>query len=345
MTLTDPRTAPAFPLDGLLHPVLRDERDVSLARTTLMLVPAGLLLVSLNYVMFSWWTVALFWAFYFHFMGPCTLGMHNIAHRPMFKNRKWDNRLIATMGIFFGHVPGTYPSHHLAMHHREENGPEDCSTTLPYQRDSFVDFLKYVGRFLFLGLPDLFSYFKRKNRPNQLREVFVGEFGWYVLLIALSFVHLEATLAVFILPTLATRFFLMAGNWAQHAFIDPMDWENPYRSITTFVNSGYNARCFNDGYHLNHHLRSSSHWTEMPERFESIKDEVIDNQAIVFRKIDYFIIWLLLMLKQHRVLARFMVDVGDEETTIEQRVALLHDRLVPIDITVESEIQAGALAT
>ena len=330
--ITDPRTpSPRAAVDKALKPLLRDERDVSLARTTLMLVPMGAALIALNYLAFSWWTAAAFWAYYLYYMGPCTLGMHNIAHRPMFKNRNWDNRLIAVMGAFFGHAPGTYPGHHLAMHHREENGPLDVSSTLRFQRDSLIDFGRYVGRFLTLAIFDLGMYFRRNGRQAQLRTVVVGEVGWWVLLIALSFVHLEATLCCFVLPTLATRFLLMAGNWAQHAFIDPDDWANPYRSITTFVNSGYNSRCFNDGYHLNHHLRSSSHWTELPERFEAIQDEVTAQQAVVFRKIDYFVIWALLMLRRHRVLARFMVDFG-EPTTIDERVTLLRERLRPIHL-------------
>lgn len=328
-TLTDPRAPQTSLLDRVLKPVLRDERDVSLARTTVLLVPLGFLLIAANFAAFSWWTVAAFWAFYLYFMGPCTLGMHNIAHRPMFKSRRWDNWLIGLMGACFGHAPGTYPGHHLSMHHREENGPDDLSSTMDYQRDSVLHFGHYVGRFLGLGLVDLARYLFRNKRRAQFKEVLVGEFGWIALCIGLAFVHLEAALACFIVPTIATRFLLMAGNWAQHAFIDPDDWENPYRSITTFVNSGYNARCYNDGYHLNHHLRSSSHWTELPERFEAIQDEVVAQRAIVFHSIDYFVIWALLMMKRHRFLAKYMVDFG-EPTTIEDRVALLRHRLQPV---------------
>lgn len=81
---------------------------------------------------------------------------------------------------------------------------------------------------------------------------------------------------------------------------------------------------------LNHHLRSSIHWTELPEKFEAIRDQVVEQDAIVFHKIDYFMIWVLLMLR--RTLARFMVQFG-EPRTIEERVALLKHRLQPIHVT------------
>ena len=330
-TLTDPRTAPQSFVDGAIKPLIRDERDVSLARTMLGLAPAGAILVAANFIYFTWWTALAFWLFYLWNMGPCTLGMHNMAHRPMFKNRKNDFRLIALVGVFFGHAPGTYPGHHLAMHHREGNGPEDTSSTLKYQRDSLIDFFRYSGRFLILGLNDLGRYFVKKNRKDQLRTVLGGELGWYAFNIGMLFVHVEAALCCFLIPTITTRFLLMAGNWAQHAFIDPQDWDNPYRSVTTFVNSAYNARCFNDGYHLNHHLRAGAHWTEMPERFEAIMQKCQEQNAIVFRKTDYFILWALLMAKQHKRLADLMIDLG-EETTTEQRIALLRERLTPIRV-------------
>lgn len=330
--ITDLREPVPRVFDRFIKPICRDERDVSLARTAFLLLPLGLTLVALNYALFSWWTVAAYWAFYLYFMGPCTLMMHNLAHRRLLRERRWDSMLIAGVGTMFGHSPGTYPGHHLSMHHREDNGPEDASSTLKYQRDSIVDFGRYVGRFMTVGLVDLGRYLWRKQRKDPLREVMVGEVGWYALCVGLAFVHLEATLVCFIVPTLTTRFLLMAGNWAQHAFIDPEQWNNPYRSVTTFINSGYNARCFNDGYHLNHHLRAAAHWTELPERFEEIREEVVRQQAVVFEKIDYFVIWLLLMARRHRTLARYMVDCGDQPTSIEDRVAMLRSRLVPIRV-------------
>jgi hypothetical protein len=84
--------------------------------------------------------------------------LHNTSHRVLFK-REYNllNKYIPwVLGIFVGQSPETYFVHHIGMHHAEGNLPNDLSSTMKYQRDSFVDFLKYVSRFLFLGDIDLF---------------------------------------------------------------------------------------------------------------------------------------------------------------------------------------------
>jgi len=135
-------------------------------------------------------------------------------------------------------------------------------------------------------------------------------------------------LVVFVLPLLFTRFMLMAGNWAQHAFVDPDDPSNDYRTVVSFINSPYNHRCFNDGYHLGHHLKANRHWLEMPAAFLAQQPEMVRQQSIVFRKLDYFMIFVLLMLKQHRVLARYFVNL-DPDTPLDQEtiIALIKHRL------------------
>ena len=56
----------------------------------------------------------------------------------------------------------------------------------------------------------------------------------------------------------------MTGNWPQHAFVDHEDCTNDYRTVVSFMNSVYNRRGFNDGYHLTHHLKPSFHCLDMP---------------------------------------------------------------------------------
>ena len=98
---------------------------------------------------------------------------------------------------------------------------------------------------------------------------------------------------------------MMAGNWAQHAFIDPGTPGNCYRNSITCINSGYNKKCWNDGYHIGHHLYPSLHWTEMPGEFLNNLEKYKMEDAIVFRKLDYFLIWLLLMTNSYTTLANY----------------------------------------
>ena len=60
----------------------------------------------------------------------------------------------------------------------------------------------------------------------------------------------------------------MMGNWTQHAFVDGEDPGNAYKNSITCINVKYNKKCWNDGYHISHHIRPAMHWTEHPTFFQ-----------------------------------------------------------------------------
>ena len=131
---------------------------------------------------------------------------------------------------FFGHSPETYYTHHIGMHHAEGNGLDDESSTMPYQRDSFVGFLKYWGIFTFQGIYHLAQYFNRKKRTKLLVRSVRGEVLFFLFCTALCFVNWPATVCVFIIPFFLFRLVAMMGNWAQHAFVDqqePLNGRSP----------------------------------------------------------------------------------------------------------------------
>jgi fatty acid desaturase len=162
-------------------------------------------------------------------------------------------------------------------------------------------------------------------------RVAVGELLFYVALVGLSLLNWRATLVVFALPFLISRFGMMAGNWAQHAFIDAESPANNYRNSITCINSTYNRRCFNDGYHIGHHLKATRHWTEMPEDFERNLGTYEAEGALVFSGVDYFHVWAALMLRRYDWLARRLVPLGDESRPQAELVALLRSRTARID--------------
>jgi hypothetical protein len=119
---------------------------------------------------------------------------------------------------------------------------------------------------------------------------------------------------------------MLAGNWGQHAFVDEASPANNYRNSITCINSGYNRRCFNDGYHIGHHLKSTRHWTEMPGEFTRNVGTYAAENAIVFTGIDFFVVWVFLMLKRYDWLAQRMVPLGNSQPSLEESVALLRRR-------------------
>ncbi len=334
LTLTDPTptTQPHLTfLDRAFSPLVKEERDLAFVRLSIWLTLVFLPLLVIMFLPgnFRWWMAPLYWALYAWYLGPFILMLHNTSHRVLYK-KKYDllNKYIPwVLGPMVGQSPGTYYAHHMGIHHADGNLPKDLSSTMPYQRDSFIDFMKYYLRFM-VSYPQMISYFRRNKRFKMLRMLVVGEVFHIALILGLLYWNWRPALVAFVIPFFMTRFLLMAGNWTQHAFVDPDDPTNDYKTVITFINSPYNHRCFNDGYHLGHHLKANRHWLDMPDDFLQKKQTMIEAQSIVFTKLDYFMIFLLLMFKRHRFLTKFYVQLTPEDPLSDDEiVALFHKRL------------------
>ena len=55
---------------------------------------------------------------------------------------------------------------------------------------------------------------------------------------------------------------------SQHIFLHPHQTGSPYRLTYSCVGQSANQRTFNDGYHIQHHLNSRVHWSELPVKFQ-----------------------------------------------------------------------------
>jgi fatty acid desaturase len=281
-----------------------------------------------------WRLAPIYWlGLIFGLLDRFTLMLHCTSHRPLFNPRfRRMNQIIPWMLCpFFGQTPETYFAHHMGMHHNEENLEEDLSSTLKFQRDRFTHWLRYYGRFLFVGLPDLLVYMRRKGRDRLARSIIRGEGLYWGSMACLALWKPGAVLVVFIVPLLIIRTLMMMGNWGQHAFVAARAPESPYLSSITCINSRYNRRCFNDGYHIGHHLKARAHWTELPVEFESNIAEYGKQDAIVFEGIDFFLVWLLLMTGQWSALARRFVHLpGAPVRTQAEIIEFLKERVRPI---------------
>jgi hypothetical protein len=344
IVLTDPcyEPRPLGRFDRIALRVIKDERDLPFARLiawmTITLLPGALVLYTPG-VLSPWDALSpafaiAYWAVLFlAFVDRYILMLHNTSHRPCFhRGFRWVNRwLVWGLGPFCGETPETYFAHHMGMHHAEGNLPGDLSSTMRFRRDSMVDFLRYFLRFFFGGMIELGLYHARRGHWLMLRRMLIGEWSYLVAVVLLAtYVNLEATLVVFVTPLLLTRFLMMAGNWSQHAFIDPAAPENDYKSSIVCINTRYNQRCFNDGYHIGHHVKPNRHWTEMPGDFFANRERYAAEGAVVFEGIDYFQVWVLLMLKRYDVLARRFVDLGEQPRAHAEIVAYLRARTRPI---------------
>jgi fatty acid desaturase len=336
-TLTDPVFIPKEKYNWYERFWLRiiaDKRDIPfiylLTIIHLFVITTAIILYTSVLSGWAWWLVAIpyFYVSQFYFKGRFGLMFHCICHRKLFKKRyQWMHTYITWIVCpFFGHAPEGYFSHHVGMHHIENNLPDDTSSTMGYQRDSLRHFLRYFFNFLFRGVMNTISYLYYRKRKKLYVRLTVGEYVYMVFCIAMCFVNLKATLLVFIVPLLFARLVMMLGNWTQHSFIDTNDPENLYTSSINCINTKYNEVCWNDGYHIIHHLRPGMHYTDMPAEFLKQKDLFARNKAFVFDGIHYLHVFFFLLTKRYDKLAENLVNINDTFNSKEEVIALMRER-------------------
>ncbi len=346
MNITDPRQEPPSLLASRLAPLLNDARDVSmlwLMARCAVVAGAGIA------VFFSPWPLVyvapLYWALNYTVLDRFTLMLHCTSHRQLFNNRyaALNNLIPWLLAPFFGQTPNTYFAHHMGMHHREENLEDDLSSTLRFQRNRLDHWMRYWLRFLFFALLELSRYFYRRGNAKLLRRILVGEAIYWSALLALGWFDPGATFVVFLGPFVLIRTLMMMGNWTQHAFIGESDVTDPYLASITCINTRYNRRCFNDGYHILHHVKPRCHWSEHPTEFLRALPEYGKRDAIVFDGLDYFQIWLNLMFGRWRKLAAHFVRLpGAPARTPDEVVAFLKSRVRPIVRSAPSALPRAA---
>ena len=293
-------------------------RDTLILRHILVWTATNLPLAAfvLWYMENTFWNLVIFGGLHlfmwFTAMDTYVLQLHCISHRKVFKSFLAPvlyHYFVSILGPLFGETPETYYVHHIGMHHAYNNHFQDLSCTLPYVRDSFVDWLKYYGSFMVIH-PQLFKLFYGRNN-KLLARFFVGEGSWLLVMLYNLAARPMPTFIVMVLPVLIMRGGMMAGNWGQHAFINPKEPTTNLGHSVNIVDSAYNRRCFNDGYHIMHHLYPQAHYTELPQLFCKDLKVLAEHECIVFShpKWDFAAIWFHLMIKDYDTLARHYVNI------------------------------------
>ncbi len=330
-------------IDRFFIGLINDKRDLPfvhlLLKVTFAIVPLAVLLFLPFINIWLWLALAAVYLYLNNvtYKGPFGLMLHCSSHRPLFKTKYSALNLIIpwVLAPFFGQSPETYFAHHVGMHHVENNMEDDESSTMPYQRDSGGAFTRYFFTFLFTGIYTLVLYHFQKRSKKLAWRTVRGELLFIAFCTALCFVSWSATLVVFILPFLAFRLVAMAGNWVQHTFICPEQPANDYRNSITCINVKFNHKCWNDGYHISHHINPTLHWTEHPAYFRAHLDEFAKNKAVVFAGLNFLDIFILLMKKRYDTLAEHFVNIGDSFRSDEEVIAHLRSRMVPIPFPVD----------
>jgi len=309
-----------------LSPLLKDQRDVPMLCLLLYIVQYIVPGVAVVYGIALWepplpvlvknlagllYVVGVLLLFQERF----TLCIHFASHRTIFHNEALNHVLGWLFAPFFGIPCGIYKLHHVIMHHIENNHELDTSSTEMYQRDSWLDFLRYWLHFAVLIWVELPSYTIRTGRYAWTQSLLFGAFCWLGGIIFLArYVSTLATVWVFVVPHVLAMSAMAFGNWSQHIFVNPEDRHSNYALTYNCIDTPVNQTTFNDGYHIIHHLNARLHWSEIPQYFYDTKDKHMQGNALTFRGVHFMDVGMLVMTKQLRKLAECYVHLGPKDT-------------------------------
>lgn len=230
---------------SLLYPYVRWAQGVVRRPTDVVFLTHILLYLSTSvpsaiylYHHFLWIHGVCHWLLQAYYCGPFTLMLHNHIHNHGVLAKKYalfDQTWPYILEPLMGHTWDSYFYHHVKHHHTENNGPDDLSSTVRYQRDELKDFAIYVGRFLFFIWLELPIYFFRKRKPGLAIRTIISELSSYMLIYFLAMRDFRPTLFVLILPLIQMRIGMMVGNWGQHAFVDEAEPDSDFRSSITLI--------------------------------------------------------------------------------------------------------------
>lgn len=336
---------PAF-IRTMLLSIMNDKADLPLVYLLLNIlctVPLGAYgifsLPTIPYGEEGWWIKPALGAAYTGFvlatfLQRFVLMLHFSEHRPVFKGLLapiLNNLNPLVVAPFMGIPSGMYYLHHVIMHHIENNVfPYDVSSTMPYQRDSFLHFMHYWTRFTFASWVELPYYAYYRGRYKLAVGSICCAVCYWTGLYQFYQYDWQATLFVWILPFVVVSFALMFGNWSQHIFVDPEDPYSNYKLTYNLMNTPENQFTFNDGYHINHHIHSRLHWTQLPQRFCDQLETFAKNDAFLFTGLGFFDVGLYCVTGQLERLAKHYVHYGQVQRSEKEIVEEFKRRLVPI---------------
>jgi fatty acid desaturase len=164
------------------------------------------------------------------------------------------------------------------------------------------------------------------------RRAFFGEIAQWAVVAGAVALDWRFGLTAFVCPLVACRFAMMVGNWGQHAFVNTDLKNNGVANSITCINSTYNRRCFNDGYHIGHHLKANRHWAELPGDFLANRERYAREGAIVFEGVDFFMVSVLLWTGQWKQLAKRFVRLDGVARSDADVIAMLKSRVKPVRV-------------
>lgn len=233
---------------------------------------------------------------------------HLFTHKPWFVSARLNAAASVLNSVVIGQSVQAYQFTHVRNHHRFNNDPRgadgttrDLSSTYRGGTDAeHAPVVRYVvlgalrsltergaevlavarGWRVGPGETTLLSLATRHpgRRRRELRLIQADRAAHVLSLAVFALISWQWLLACY-LPAFALALMLVnVQNYYRHYGADPAE-----RSADSVSHYGrlYNLLTFNDGFHQEHHLNPTTHWSQMREVFERNRDEWQDRRRIV----------------------------------------------------------------
>lgn len=169
-----------------------------------------------------------------------------------------------------------YRVHHVQNHHalnqRFDEGGTDWSSTFGFQGTRFPDLpigkFYYVCTFPFITIASCLIALLRAPGSRALKRFTRSMLVVLVASIGLGVVNLNGFLLFFVIPWLICVFAHGFHNYDHHTGCSMTD---PYNSANESLSIPYRLLGFNIGYHIEHHLRPSLHWSQLPDYHAQVR--------------------------------------------------------------------------
>ncbi|MET8468651.1 fatty acid desaturase [Streptomyces sp. NPDC006422] len=232
---------------------------------------------------------------------------HLFVHQPWFTDHRLNALLSAVSSANIAQSVQAYHLTHVRNHHRYNNDRKRDGTTADLTstfRHGSEDEHAPLGRYLARGLAGsaqewvltwamlsrgcavgrreatLLGLAARhpERRAAELRQIRVDRLALLAFTALLGVLNWQWTLLCY-LPAVALAFTLVnIQNYYRHFGAEP---DSRYANSVSHYGRLYNLLTFNDGYHQEHHLRPTTHWSRLPEVAEQYQEEFEQNGRVV----------------------------------------------------------------
>lgn len=193
------------------------------------------------------------------------LAQHSHAHTPIFGRRSMNEAFDLIVMTQTAMPAEMYRVHHISVHHRFNNRPEDWTGPYSYRGTIYPSRPVNMAYYVFSFIPRAWFNSRRaisagavRRRRKNSRALFL----WLALSIAgLLAGGFRGFLYAYILPTVALYLLTPIANWLHHNRCDYQTWSTAANSSLTPFNM---VLGLNIGYHATHHRSPQTHWADIP---------------------------------------------------------------------------------